>query len=237
MFCPMLSLKKKRSIVLLSGGLDSAANLAFCKKLDFPLLTLTMHYGQKAAENELRAAKLIAQYYNVPNRVIYLDWLGKLGGNALTNGNKKVPRISKKNLDHFEITRNSAAQVWVPNRNGVFINIAASFAETLKAEQIIVGFNREEARTFPDNSKNFLLAAQRALQWSTRNQDHNSKKTDAMKMNSYTLDWDKRTIVIKLKKHHPQFPFHHIWSCYLGGKKPCRQCESCQRLERALYES
>lgn len=40
----------------------------------------------------------------------------------------------------------------------VFTSIATSFAESIGAEAIIVGWDKEEAATFPDNSKEFLDA-------------------------------------------------------------------------------
>ena len=42
--------------------------------------------------------------------------------------------------------------VWVPGRNIVFTAIANSFAESYGARIIIVGWDLEEAATFPDNS-------------------------------------------------------------------------------------
>jgi Predicted PP-loop superfamily ATPase len=38
----------------------------------------------------------------------------------------------------------------------VFTSIAVSYAESIGAEKIIVGWDAEEATTFPDNSKEFL---------------------------------------------------------------------------------
>ena len=50
---------RERSVVLLSGGLDSAANLAFCRLRDEPILALTVNYGQRAASAEIRAAEAL----------------------------------------------------------------------------------------------------------------------------------------------------------------------------------
>ena len=59
--------------------------------------------------------------------------------------------------------------MWVPNRNGVFIAIAAAFAESLGADLVVTGFNAEEAATFPDNSAAFAAAATESLRFSTAN--------------------------------------------------------------------
>jgi 7-cyano-7-deazaguanine synthase len=115
--------------------------------------------------------------------------------------------------------------VWVPNRNGVLINTAAAFAERLGAERVVVGFNREEAATFPDNSADYLERASRALELSTATQ---------ARVFCYTIDWDKSTIVRRLREEIADFPFDLLWSCYEGGTVRCGVCESCRRLERAL---
>jgi 7-cyano-7-deazaguanine synthase in queuosine biosynthesis len=48
---------RRKSLILLSGGLDSSANLAFAVYFDEPVLALTIDYGQRAAIAEIAAAK------------------------------------------------------------------------------------------------------------------------------------------------------------------------------------
>jgi 7-cyano-7-deazaguanine synthase len=219
----------KKSVILLSGGLDSAANLALSVQQDNVLLALTARYGQRAAQMEARAARELCLYYGVKHQIIELDWLGDLGGSSLTDTGETVPQMNQSDLDNLSIASGAAKSVWVPNRNGVLINVAASFAERVGAEQIVVGFNREEAATFPDNSAAFLEKATAALAYSTANH---------VKVVSYTTELNKIEIVAKLRALSQPFPFDKIWSCYLGGsgtgKSPCGHCESCQRLQRAL---
>ncbi len=216
---------RKRSIVLLSGGLDSSANLALCRLHDEPVLALTVDYGQRAFESERRAADALCRHFGVPNRVLELRWLGALGGSALTDVSLSMPQPKEGELDDRVAAEASKARVWVPNRNGVFLNLAAAFAERHGAEQVVVGFNREEAQTFPDNSEEFLERATRALELSTSNH---------VRVACYTVRMDKREIVAELDQSVPGFPFQAIWSCYEGGQVACGRCESCRRLERAL---
>lgn len=216
---------RERSVLLLSGGLDSAANLAFCAERDTPALALTADYGQRAAKSEIRAARALCRYYGVDHEVVDLRWLGALGGSSLTDKNRKVPELASSQLDALGITRKTAAAVWVPNRNGVLINVASAYAETLKASRVVVGFNAEEAATFPDNSKAFLKQASRALQFSTAN---------GVEVFSYTTDWDKSRIVRELCRLSKAFPLEKVWPCYFGGAKPCGKCESCRRFVRAV---
>jgi 7-cyano-7-deazaguanine synthase len=216
---------RRKSVVLLSGGLDSSANLALCQVHDEPVLALTVDYGQRAAHREIEAAGRLARHFGVEHCVLELRWLGALGGSALTEASGEMPHPDSKDLDDREKGLESAAKVWVPNRNGVLINVAAAFAERLEAEQVVVGFNREEAATFPDNSEEFLGRATRALELSSSNH---------ARVACYTVRMDKREIVRELEERTPEFPWELVWSCYEGSEKPCGLCESCRRLERAL---
>jgi 7-cyano-7-deazaguanine synthase len=154
-----------------------------------------------------------------------LKWLGELGGSALTSKAQGIPTLSTHELDHLPTTQKTASSVWVPNRNGLFINVAAAIAESMGIQQVVVGFNKEEAATFPDNSSQFLGVATLGLKYSTRN---------GVKVISYTEMMVKTEIVESLKNLPKAFPFDLVWSCYAGGDEPCGVCESCKRLERAV---
>ncbi len=210
--------------MLLSGGLDSSANLAFARHFDEPVLALTIDYGQKAAAREIRSSIAFANHFKIPHRILDLKWLGELGGSALTAGGVGIPHLSASDLDHLPTTQKTGSAVWVPNRNGLFINVAAAIAESKGIQQVVVGFNKEEAATFPDNSSQFLGVSTLALKYSTRN---------GVKVVSYTEMMNKVEIVEALKNLPEPFPFEHVWSCYAGGETACGVCESCKRFERA----
>jgi len=196
-----------------------------CSQYDSPVLALTANYGQRAASREIDAARKLCEYYGVRHEVIEIPWLGKLGGNALTDSGKAMPHLEPHQLDQASVTQETAKAVWVPNRNGVLINIAAAYAEATEAHQVVVGFNREEAATFPDNSSEFLRRSSEALILSTR---------IGVRVYSYTDRLDKIQIVGTLRKLEKSFPFDLVWSCYEGGAEPCGKCESCRRLKRAV---
>lgn len=213
------------SIVLLSGGLDSSANLAFAAERDRVALALHVDYGQRAAVPEWRASRAIAEYYGVMVERLELPWLGALGGSALTDRSRPIPELPSSELDALPRIRETAKSVWVPNRNGVLLNVAAAYAERFGARRIVVGFNREEATTFPDNSQAFLEQTTRALSYSTLT------RAEAY---CYTTAMDKTEIVGALKTLDRPFPYALVWSCYHAGERPCGRCESCGRHDRAL---
>ena len=123
----------KDAIILLSGGLDSLVSLDIAiKKLDVKL-ALIFDYGQSAYFEEKQAAIDIAKYYNISLKFIDLSFM------------RELCDFQNKNFDDFD-------SVWIPNRNGLFLNIAASFCDKYNYGYIIFGANKEESCQFPDNS-------------------------------------------------------------------------------------
>lgn len=215
-----------RSIVLLSGGLDSAVSLSQTLREGEVRLCLTFDYGQRARFREINAAAEIAGYYKLKHRVIPLPFLREITNTSLVNMDAAIPEPEEEHFSRPEKMAETAKSVWVPNRNGVFINIAASFAETMECGQIVTGFNAEEAETFPDNSREFLNACNQSLSYST---------LSGVRVLSYTQMLDK-TGIIRLGKRLGT-PLQHVWSCYYGGDEICRRCESCKRFLRAIKEA
>ena len=144
----------KKAIAVLSGGLDcTVASSVYAK--DYEIHAITFNYGQKAFKRELKASKEICKKMGFSHSVIDLDWLAKISTSSL-NTSEDIPEVDFNDLDDLEKSSESASSVWVPARNTVFTSIAASYAESIGAEIIIVGWDKEEANTFPDNSKEFL---------------------------------------------------------------------------------
>ncbi|MFZ5648467.1 MAG: 7-cyano-7-deazaguanine synthase QueC [Bacillota bacterium] len=210
-------------IVLLSGGLDSAVSLSQALREGEVKLCLTFDYGQRARLKELESSAQIAGYYKLNHRVIALPFLKDITFTSLVNTEEDVPEPDEADLDDAGKMDRTAKSVWVPNRNGVFINIASAFAESLGCSRVVTGFNAEEARTFPDNSREYLQACNRALSFSTMS---------GVRVVSYTQMLDKVEIV-RLGKRLGT-PLEHVWPCYFGGEKICGRCESCKRYIRAI---
>ena len=211
-----------KSVVLLSSGLDSTVNLYRAAQESEVVLAITFDYGQRAAVREIQQAAILASNLRVPHRVIALPWFKDFTQSSLVNRQMDVPTTSVR-IDSFEASTHSAKAVWVPNRNGIFLNIGAAFAESLDAKWLIPGFNAEEATTFPDNSEDYLQASTHAFHYSTGNH---------VQVKCFTTALNK-TEIVKLGRSL-KVPFELIWTCYFGGEKPCGQCESCQRFSRAM---
>jgi 7-cyano-7-deazaguanine synthase len=211
------------AIVLLSSGLDSTVNLFKAHRELKIKKVLTFDYGQRAAKQEIAHSQKICQFLKLDHQIIDLPWLQQITSTSLVNTNQDVPQGSDIEIDNYEASVQSAKAVWVPNRNGVFLNIAAAFADSLKTDFIIPGFNVEEATTFADNSADFLQATDVAFAYST---------SAKVKTKCYTINMNKTEIVALGRELN--VPFDLMWPCYFGAEKICLQCESCQRFLRAL---
>ncbi len=210
-----------RSIVLLSAGLDSSVNLHEAARVSDVVLALTFDYGQRAAKRELYFAKKLCRKLKIKHHSIDLKWMLDFGGSALIDRDLKVP-TNEVRIDNLRISKQTAKSVWVPNRNGILLNIAAGYAESLNADWIIPGFNAEEAATFKDNSVGFIESLNESFKFSTAN---------AVKVKCFTSHLNKTEIIkrgLELKIN-----FENIWPCYFDALKPCQQCESCKRFIRA----
>ncbi len=209
-------------MVLLSGGLDSVVSLALACEIYEMKLAVTFDYSQRSVKEEIEAASKYAKYYNLEHKVISLPFLSKITNNALVN---PYADLEFKNLDE-----NSAKAVWVPNRNGLFLNIAASFADSMGFKYIVIGANQEESVTFPDNSIEFLNRINDCFEYSTMIKP---------KIFAPLKDLQKYEIInIAIQKG---VPLEYLKSCYNSyesyGKKHCGKCESCKRLRSAILKS
>ena len=214
---------KPKAISVLSGGLDSTVATAYYND-KYEIHALTFNYGQRSAEMEIKSAEAVCEKLGIEHSVIDLPWLKKLGKSALTS-DEDVPELKIDELDSKEICDETARKVWVPGRNVVFTAIATSFAEALNAEKIIVGWDLEEAATFPDNSKEFLDAFNNVLEIGT---------LEGVKIEAPVINMSK-TEIVKLGIDIDA-PMDLSYSCYMGGEEPCGTCESCMRRIRAFRD-
>lgn len=206
-----------KSIVLLSGGLDSLVSLGI-KRDELKIeLALTFDYGQKSLEKEIQASEKICKFYNINHKIIKLDWLKQITTTSLVSSTD-VPTG-----DELKNNVESAKKVWIPNRNGLFLNIAGCYADAQNYDYILIGANREEAQTFPDNSQEFIDSINKEFEKSTLKHP---------KVVAPLINYDKNDIVKMALAY--KVPLELTMSCYQGAEGHCGICESCLRLKHAL---
>ena len=126
-------------MVLLSAGLDSSFNLFKASKEMQILLALTFDYGQRAASQEIAKAAGLSARLGIAHKVIALPWFKDFTRTSLLGG-AEVPMANQVSIDDHQRSLQTAKAVWVPNRNGILLNIAAGFAEGLGADFIVPVF-------------------------------------------------------------------------------------------------
>lgn len=207
--------ESKKGIILLSGGLDSLVALGAYKEEYGIKFALTFNYGQKSAKQEIDSSKRICEYYKIKHKIINLEWLKEITQTSLVSDNN-IP------TDNFG-TVDSAKQVWVPNRNGLFLNIAACFADSYNYDYIIFGANKDEGQTFPDNTEQFRAKMSEVFLSSTIKQP---------KVIAPLINYSKNDIVRIAAENN--VPLELVRSCYCSGDLHCGVCESCRHLKSAL---
>ena len=211
----------KKAISVLSGGLDcTVATCVFDEK--YEIHAITFDYGQKAVKQEINASKSICEKMGWTHEVIDLPWLSNISTSSL-NTDADIPELGEDELDDLDKSSETASNVWVPARNTVFTSIALSYAESIGAEIIIVGWNGEEGATFPDNSKQYMEKFNELIDVGS---------PDKIRIEAPAIDLNKEEIVelgIKVGA-----PMELSYSCYKGDDKPCGVCESCVRRKRAF---
>ena len=205
-----------KGLILLSGGLDSLVSLDIAFKTVEIKLAVIFNYGQKSYKEEKDASIKIAKHYGIEHKIIRLPYLKELTNNSYTNSdNSKLDDINS---------------VWIPNRNGLFLNIACSICESLDLDTVVFGANKEEAQEFPDNSKKFVDYCNKLFEFS-------SKKK--VKVLAPCLQFDKIQIINYAIDN--SLPLNFIKSCYNSnlntGRKHCGKCMSCKLLYEAILKS
>ena len=153
--------EKKRAVVLLSGGLDSATVLGIVRAGGYEAYALSFKYGQRH-RIELESACKVAKALGASKHLIMQIDLGAIGGSALTD-NIAVP----KNRD--ERTMGSEIPVtYVPARNTIFLSFALAWAEVLGAEDIFIGVNALDYSGYPDCRPEYIEAFERMANLATR---------------------------------------------------------------------
>ncbi len=213
-----------KSVVLLSGGLDSTVNLYEAKEQGSVVKAITFDYGQRAARQEIQSAQKICKHLDIPHLVLSLPWFQDFTETALLKTSQQIPNDIL--IDDRAQSESSARAVWVPNRNGIFLNIGAAYAEGLGADCVVPGFNLEEGQTFPDNTQGFLDALSASFRFSTANH---------VQAKCFTTGLNKTEIVRRGRKLGVSFQW--IWPCYLAEATTCGHCESCLRFRRAMKEA
>ena len=151
---------KKKAVLLISGGLDSATVLEIVKSEGYEVHALSFSYGQRHSV-ELESVQKVLQRSPVKShQIVQLD-LRAFGGSALT-ADIDVPK-----KDEFEGLSEDIPVTYVPARNTVFLSFALSCAETIGAFDIFIGANAIDYSNYPDCRPEYLSAFEKMANLAT----------------------------------------------------------------------
>jgi 7-cyano-7-deazaguanine synthase len=205
----------RKAVVLLSGGLDSAATLYLAKKQGFRAYCLIFDYGQRH-KREINAAKKIAQSARCQYRVIKINLPWK--GSSLLD--KKI-KISPRYNAIAQKSNNDIPATYVPARNVIFLSFALSYAETIGAQAIFIGAHSQDYSNYPDCRPEFYRAFSRVICLGTKT----GIEKNRIQVKTPLINKAKAQI-IRLARSLG-VPLALTWSCYRGERAPCGRCDSC----------
>jgi 7-cyano-7-deazaguanine synthase len=217
--------RRKRAVILLSGGMDSATVMAVARSNGYELQALSFDYGQRH-HRELACARALAAFFKAREHKLLRIDLGRLGGSALTDRSIDVPRAGRGWREGEQIPA-----TYVPARNLILLSFAAAYAETAGAESIFIGANAVDYSGYPDCRPEFLRAFEEAVRLGTKA----GAVGRPIRIEAPLLRLSKAQIV-RLGASL-LVPFELTWSCYRGGKRPCGKCDSCLLRAKGFAEA
>ncbi|MBI4949746.1 MAG: 7-cyano-7-deazaguanine synthase QueC [Deltaproteobacteria bacterium] len=208
------------SIVLVSGGMDSAVTAAIAASVGTAAF-LHINYGQRTEARELKSFNAVADYFCIRERlVVDITYLKKIGGSALTDTSIDVP--------DGDLGRQDVPLTYVPFRNANFLSIAVSWAEVISAKNIYIGAVEEDSSGYPDCREAFFNAFEKAANLGKRPGADIKIETPLIHMRKG--DIVKKGIGLKA-------PLSLTWSCYRDERLACGECDSCLLRLRGFTEA
>jgi 7-cyano-7-deazaguanine synthase len=218
---------RKKAVILLSGGIDSATAAAIARQIDFDLYALTFRYGQRH-ELEIEAAKKVAAWLPVQEHLTIDFDLGAIGGSALTD-NITVPKgRSVSAMAHgIPIT-------YVPARNTIFLSFGLAFAEKIEARDIFFGANQLDYSGYPDCRDEYIRAFEQMANLATRAAVEGKIQ---FKIHTPLIQMTKAEIITRGTRLGLDYSL--TWSCYDPSfeGKACGLCDSCQLRLKGFKEA
>lgn len=156
-----------KSVVVLSGGQDSALCLALALKRHGAgeVAAITFEYGQRHAVETGYARRLLKSIpaalcrsgtigrleRAIPHKVVHLGFYREITSNALMTPGARIRKGS------------GCPNTVVEGRNAVFLQLAAVWAKTLGADEIWTGVSQTDYSGYPDCRAPFIRAEEKAI--------------------------------------------------------------------------
>jgi len=211
----------KQSVVLLSGGLDSATTLAIARSEGYACHCLTVDYGQRHRAELAAAARVARALGAASHKVLAID-LTAVGGSALTDRSIAVPEAPTPGIP----------VTYVPARNTILLALALAWAEVLGAQDIYFGANAVDYSGYPDCRPEYMRAFESLANLATRA----AVEGAMLALHTPIIDLAKAEIIRRGIALGVDYGL--TVSCYQAAEdgRACGRCDAC-RLRRAGFEA
>ena len=210
--------EQKTSVVLLSGGLDSVTALYHAMSMSKVIGCVSFDYGSKHNAREIPFAAWHCDQCGVPHEIIEIDFINRLFKSDLLQSGGQIPD------GHYEEL--TMKQTVVPFRNGIMLAIAAGYAESLDADELVIAAHSGDHAIYPDCREEFMRSMGDAIRLGTyagiqlvRPFINMTKADIAKRAGELGVDYSK------------------TWSCYKGGEIHCGKCGTCVERREAFILS
>ncbi len=204
-----------RTVVLLSGGMDSVVALYHARASHEIVAAISFHYGSKHNDREIPFAKWHSDRLGIPHLVVPLAFIGELFESDLLKKGGEIPK------GHYE--EQSMKKTVVPFRNGIMLSIAGGLAESKEANGLVIAAHAGDHAIYPDCREGFMRAM-----------------GDAIRLGTYAEVELLRPFIsmtkadIARRGHELGVDFSKTWSCYVGGDTHCGECGTCVERREAF---
>jgi len=212
-----------KALVLSSGGCDSTVcvGIAVDRYGKENVITASLFYNQKHSM-ELECARKVAEHYGVKHIEDDISGVMKYAKNVcslLQGSEKEIP--DKSYAEQIKENGEGRVSSYVPFRNGLFLSLAAAYADSLfPGEEVAIfyGAHADDAagNAYADCSPEFADAMDKAIQIGTYDKIHVERPLIHMNKSQVVAEG------LRLK-----VPFELTTSCYNGRKCACGKCGTC----------
>jgi 7-cyano-7-deazaguanine synthase len=208
-----------KAIVICSGGADSTVALHKVWSEADDLHVLAFNYGQRHVK-ELECVKEQCSTLALSEKLHIVDLRSVIPGQstALVNGRIAVPHVQQVLGDPQPFT-------YVPNRNMIFLSVAAGWAEDLGFDTVAYGAQRHDIYGYWDTTIMFVEAVQSVLELNRKN---------PIQLYAPLIGYSKTDVIREGLRLGIDFSL--TWSCYNGQEEACGICPTCTERLNAFRE-
>ncbi len=203
------------TVIVYSGGMDSTVLLYDILDRGIRAEALSFDYGSRHNHRELSMAKNICENLKVPHHIVPLDFFKGFFKSALLSSGDPIPE--------GPYNESTMKQTVVPFRNGILMSIAAGYAESVGASEIVLASHGGDHAIYPDCRPDFNRAFSQAVYFGTDGKVSVRFPYEGL---------DKRNIGDIGRKLGVDYA--KTWTCYKGGLHHCGVCSACNERRYAL---